>query len=148
MKRLHKTHQKQYLSEICNICNKIIETQNHIYRCVHHARKAHTNNSHKRIDKKAISGGYNKFLIYSLLKGLHIWIHNQLPLRLSRRTNKVRVLLKKAMEERNLLGGTIYFGADSVSNEENPNKPISLNKNIRQAKHYRPQLPPNNHPSR
>ena len=38
------------------------------------------------------------------MKGLHAWIHNLPPPRLSRKTNKVHVLVKVAMEEQDIIG--------------------------------------------
>ena len=67
-------------------------------------KQEHTNTCDKKIETKAIAGGYNKFMVYSLLKELHAWIHNQPPPRLSRKTNKVHVLVKQAMEEQNTIG--------------------------------------------
>ena len=99
MERLHKIDPKNYPTAMCNICKTNIETQNHIYRCAHHASRNIQTLAIKKIETKAIAGGYNKYLIYCLLKGLHAWIHNQPPPRLSRKTNKVHVLVKKAMEK-------------------------------------------------
>ena len=53
---------------------------------------------------KSITGGYNKYLIFSLLKGLHVWTHNFTSPQISRKTNKVHMLVKEARAESNWMG--------------------------------------------
>ena len=50
MGRLHTISPDEYPSPLCNTCNNAIETQDHIFTCVHHAARTQQINALKRIE--------------------------------------------------------------------------------------------------
>ena len=79
LQRLHLIDPSKYPSAMCNICKKFPETQNHIYRCNHPACREIQISNLRQIEKKATDQGVYKFLVRTMLKGLHAWMH-ALPL--------------------------------------------------------------------
>ena len=75
LQRMHLISPKKYPSALCNICKTTTETQNHIYCCNHPASREVQITSLRTVEKKAIEQGVNLFLIRSMLKGLHAWMH-------------------------------------------------------------------------
>ena len=76
---MHLIAPTKYPSALCNICKNAIETQNHVYFCNHPASREVQITALRTLEKKATDQGFNKFLIRSMLKGLHAWMHD-LPL--------------------------------------------------------------------
>ena len=104
MERLHRIEPEKYPSPLCNICKKTPETQDHIYQCAHHASRHQQMIALKRIEKEGKKIGINTFLIRTLTKGIHAWMHNKKMPEISTKHHPVHKLVQEAYEDQHLLG--------------------------------------------
>jgi len=104
MGRLHKISPEAYPSPLCNTCKNTIETQGHIFTCGHYAARNQQINALEQIEREAKAKAINTFLIRSLTKGLHTWMHDLPPPRISLKKYTVHILVREAYDTQSLLG--------------------------------------------
>ena len=104
MHRLHRIAPAEYPSPLCNTCKKSDETQDHVFTCGHHEARKRQVTALKTIEREARESGINTFLIRSLTKGLHAWMHDNPPPRISEKKHPVHVLVKEAYDAQEIIG--------------------------------------------
>ena len=104
MARLHRITPEEYPTPTCNICKISDETQDHIYQCNHHASRSEQIKMLRKIEKEGEASGINTFLIRTLTKGLHAWMHHLPPPRISVKRHPVHKLVAEAYAAQALLG--------------------------------------------
>ena len=104
MERLNKITPAAYPSPLCNTCKKTTETQDHIFTCGHHEARKQQINALKQMEREAKEAAINNFVIRTLTKGLHAWMHGLPPPKISPKKHPVHAIVKEAYEDQNRIG--------------------------------------------
>ena len=104
MVRFHKITPASYPSPLCNTCKKAPETQDPIFTCGHHESRKQQIKALKAVEREAKEAGINTFLIRTLMKGLHVWMHNLPPPKKTEKNYPVHILVRDAYAAQELLG--------------------------------------------
>ena len=79
-------------------------TRSPIYQCAHHASRTQQINALKRMERDGKKYGINTFLMRSLTKGIHAWMHSKTLPEISQKTHPVHKLVQEAYDDQTTIG--------------------------------------------